>query len=392
MGTTTITTTRMSTLGTTTITTRKMNTLDTTTMKYHHAHAVHAPISCVFDWILCSRVLVLFLHCHPTAAFRTCSPHSDANTHWTTQEDQDTVLTLLIVSVFATGGATALGLSVFFFERIVKAVTPGMLLCFRAGTAGAMISLAVSLIKHAAPLLPVLCSLTPFKPLTINRMFCQITHILPESSHQLEGVTDFPLGATLMVVGLVITYAVNAVFGGTAHDHVQNLNLTPLATMSNDVGQHPVYIATNVTVTPSPPTVHSNTAPLFEVGDSANARCRAPLGRWDVKAETGPDKSEIASKRSSIESIEFGCVTHCVVMGLALGLQRELSNVRNALENHTQVVSLLNVPRRNDVRFLRQSLLMRISVGDHLVGCLHPAPAHRSRLPQPPHCKLAKAQ
>jgi hypothetical protein len=114
-------------------------------------------------------VLVLYLSYHPTAAFRACPPRSHANTHWTKQEDQDAVLTLLIVSVFATGGTTALGLSLFFMERIVKAVSPAMLLCFRAGTAGAMISLAVSLIKRAAPLLPLLFIRLPllsFKYLT----------------------------------------------------------------------------------------------------------------------------------------------------------------------------------------------------------------------------------
>ena len=130
----------------------------------------------------------------------------------------------------------------------------------------------------------------------------------------------------------MLSYAVNAYFTGTSHDHVENLSPTPLTTLSNGEGQHPACIGTTVIVTSSPPAVPTNTAPPVKF--CAKACCNEPVGRFDIEAENGPDKMDIATKRSSIESIEFGCVTHCLVMGLTLGLQRELSNVRNVLSRY----------------------------------------------------------
>jgi zinc transporter 1/2/3 len=42
-------------------------------------------------------------------------------------------------------------------------------------------------------------------------------------------------------------------------------------------------------------------------------------------------KMEITSTTAAVESIEFGCVAHSIILGLSLGLQGELSTATNLL-------------------------------------------------------------
>lgn len=89
--------------------------------------------------------------------------HDDHDDH----AEQSKTLIIRIVAVFASAVVTLLGLSVFFFKQS-NAISTSTLLCLRAGSAGAMISVA-------------------------------IVHILPEAAHELESVTPYPLAGTLVL-------------------------------------------------------------------------------------------------------------------------------------------------------------------------------------------------
>ena len=97
----------------------------------------------MLDWVPCARVcqFLSVLCIVIRLLLPALAPHS--NTLWPTQDAGSESLTLRIVAVFASAAVTVLGLSIFFVKRLASAISPPMLLCFRAGSAGAMISVAV---------------------------------------------------------------------------------------------------------------------------------------------------------------------------------------------------------------------------------------------------------
>ena len=153
----------------------------------------------------------------------------------------------------------------------------------------------------------------------------QIVHILPEATHVLEDVTEFPLAATLLLAGLLLAYAFEVLPGHIPHDHVRP---SSTAELTNTISP-PANSSTLVLVQPNPfhPPV------LMAVPSAATAPESSPpksAGEGAaVDAEMG--KMEITSTRAAVESIEFGCVAHSIILGLSLGLQRELSTATNLL-------------------------------------------------------------
>lgn len=98
--------------------------------------------------------------------------HDDHAEHDDEEDSQAKTLTIRIVAVFATAATTFLGLAVFFTKQS-KAISTETLLCLRAASAGAMVSVA-------------------------------IVHILPEAGYALESVTPYPLAGTL-VLGMCVS-------------------------------------------------------------------------------------------------------------------------------------------------------------------------------------------
>lgn len=109
--------------------------------------------------------------------------------------DGGDTLILRIVAVFASAASTGVGLAVFFPKR-AEAFSTETLLCIRAASAGAMLSVA-------------------------------IVHILPEAGHSLEKVTAYPLAATFFLLGVMLAYALETLSRGHSHDQVNEETTSP---------------------------------------------------------------------------------------------------------------------------------------------------------------------
>jgi zinc transporter 1/2/3 len=181
--------------------------------------------------------------------------------------DGSETLTLRIVAVFASGGITLLGMF-FFFTKQGKALSLGALLCVRACSAGAMISVA-------------------------------IVHILAEAAHSIAAWTPYPLSAALVLGGIVLAYCFEVLSGGdgckneSKHDHVDVDNAPPAV-------QPSVIIA----------------------GAAHGASFGAQPPAVDVESEEA-HQGFITSSRIAVESMEVGCVVHSIILGIALGMQTQ---------------------------------------------------------------------
>jgi len=214
--------------------------------------------------------------------------HDDHEEDGDHQEDlQSKTLTLRIVAVFASAFVTFCGLAVFFNKRSA-AISSQFLLCLRAASSGAMISVAV-------------------------------VHILPEAAHELESVTAYPLAGTLVLVGVMVAYAFATLTGGEPHDH-----LLPLAQSSANVQAPPKMVMMQ-------PQSEYRQGQMMVTGQ---VQMMSPYGMSVVGTAFGADipvdvesgKTAITASKLAVESIEFGCVAHSVVLGLTLGLQTDLDS------------------------------------------------------------------
>jgi len=215
--------------------------------------------------------------------------HDDLDDHDDHEEDlQSKTLTLRIVAVFASAFVTFCGLAVFFNKRSA-AISPQFLLCLRAASSGAMISVAV-------------------------------VHILPEAAHELESVTAYPLAGTLVLVGVMVAYAFATLTGGEPHDH-----LLPLAQSTANVQAPPKMVMMQ------PQSHHMQGQMMMAPGQ---VQMTSPYGMpvvgtafgADVPVDVESGKTAITASKLAVESIEFGCVAHSVVLGLTLGLQTDLNS------------------------------------------------------------------
>ena len=190
-------------------------------------------------------------------------------------------MAIRVAGIFITGAVTALGVGIFF-TKYGQAISTEALLCTRALSAGAMLSVA-------------------------------IVHIHPESSHALASVTPFPLGGTLMLIGMVLAYNLEVLFGGEGHDHVKTQEAAPAQNREVALSpplfpiQGPVHML---------PTVQfpGQRIPIFG----------AAFGTVPASdAESGAPNA-ISSSKIAVESMEVGCVAHSIVLGIALGLQTNM--------------------------------------------------------------------
>jgi zinc transporter 1/2/3 len=188
----------------------------------------------------------------------------DGHDHGDSDENKGgSTLVLRVTAIFVTAVVTALGLSVFF-TRLSKVITPDFLLCLRAFSAGSMISVA-------------------------------LVHILPESSHALEGTTNYPLAAALVLLGLQISYTFENLGAHESHKHVD-----------------PGFESTG-----APQVVQQIEVKTNQVQEMETALSEDTENVTIVKAA-------ISSSRIAVESMEVGCVMHSLVLGLALGMQTNL--------------------------------------------------------------------
>jgi len=175
----------------------------------------------------------------------------------------DATLGLRIAGIFLIGAVTALGLGIFFLE-VAKAITTQALLCLRCFSAGSMVSVA-------------------------------IVHILAEAGHANWG-TLFPVPETLFTLGMLLAWAFSVLPG---HDHA-HAHGNPPSDVEGTSGTHMQPIKGNDATTDE------------EAGSS--------------EAKPGPAGSSVYTSRLAIESLEIGCVSHSLILGITLGLQTSVSN------------------------------------------------------------------
>jgi len=219
----------------------------------------------------------------------------DAHDDHDGEDEQAETLTLRIVAVFASAVLTMCGLSLFF-NKWSKHITMEMLLCVRAASAGAMLSVA-------------------------------IVHIMPEAAHNLESVTDYPLAGTLVLLGMFVAYAFEALSGGQPHDHVQvaappiSENARAPSMMHQPVQHQPAQLAGHSGMAASASQMIMVPGPMrYMPGPMVMGTAFGANKPVDVET----DKMTVS--RLAVESMEMGCVAHSVVLGLSLGLQTELNS------------------------------------------------------------------
>jgi len=267
----------------------------------------------------------------------------DGHAHGEGSGDGSETLTLRIVSVFASGGITLLGM-LFFFTKQGKALSVGALLCVRACSAGAMISVA-------------------------------IVHILAEAAHSIAAWTNYPLSAALVLGGIVLAYCFEVLSGGDGckneceHDQV-DVDTAPPAVQPAMTGALAHVIGCNCTAC-SDDSTKAARGPGQHAPLTSGVKLGAPMVNnyaggaiiahgasfgahppaVDVESEEA-HRVVIASSRLAVESMEIGCVLHSIILGIALGMQTQ-----------TRTASVLLAV------FLVHQLLEALSLG-HLIASL----------------------
>ena len=181
----------------------------------------------------------------------------------------DATLGLRVAGIFLIGTLTALGLGVFFLD-VAKTLSTPSLLCMRAFSAGTMVSVAV-------------------------------VHILAEAGHANWG-TLFPVPETLFTLGVLLAWAFSVLPG---HNHAHPADGNPSSERTGDAER---------TIGTQMQQLKCNDAGsgAEEAGTSA--------------ATPEPGGSVVTTSRVAIESLEIGCVSHSLILGITLGLQASVTN------------------------------------------------------------------
>ena len=140
-----------------------------------------------------------------------------------------------------------------------------------------------------------------------------------------------------MAVGTLLAYAVETLAGGEPHDHlhcddqVSSIEQPKSATASqmNQMPGHVMHSQGQI-VHPQGQMMYPQSQMMYPQSQMS----MAPGGVMAVGNAFGADEAvasdvesgakAIKSSRLTVESIEFGCVAHSVVLGLTLGLQTDL--------------------------------------------------------------------
>jgi len=249
------------------------------------------------------------------------------------EDSQAKTLTIRIVAVFATAATTFLGLAVFFTKQS-KAISTETLLCLRAASAGAMVSVA-------------------------------IVHILPEAGYALESVTPYPLAGTLVLgmcvsritcvyectgvlccncmegcanvliflcaVGAMLAYFHDIFTHDHGHPVDQRAQAPSVVTQSNEQVRAPTMM-TQLQPAQYMQGQYMQGAPLMipvqaplVVGSYGTPVVGSAFGAGEPLAtDVESGKMSITASKGTVQSLEFGCVAHSIVLGMALGLQTNL--------------------------------------------------------------------
>ena len=117
-----------------------------------------------------------------------------------------------------------------------------------------------------------------------------LVHIIPEAGHVLEKVTEFPLAATLSLGGICFAFALEGLGG---HDH-------------SDMPTSQVKVVRGADIEMDEKTVMGSGFGTVEE-DSALLKMNTPA--------------------QAVHSMEIGCISHSIVLGIALGLQTDQKTV-----------------------------------------------------------------
>ena len=197
-------------------------------------------------------------------------------------EEVDT-LGLRIGAIFIILAVTSFSLVIFMFPATQK-ISPEALLYIRAASAGSMLSVA-------------------------------IVHIIPEAGHALEKVTEFPLAATTCLGGICVAYALECLGLHCNHDHhpvpgpasPEYPQDKALAAAPPAMGMMPMY-----RMQPMPMAV---TTGQMVMGSAFGA-----VEEDSALLKTG-------TPHHAVHSMEIGCISHSIVLGIALGLENSQETV-----------------------------------------------------------------
>ena len=119
-----------------------------------------------------------------------------------------------------------------------------------------------------------------------------IVHIIPEAGHALEKVTEFPLAATLCLGGICFAFALEGLGG---HDHSQ---------------------------------MPTNQLEVVSVPESGiEMKDQKVMGSGFGTVEEDSALLKMSTPAHAVHSMEIGCISHSIVLGIALGLQTEQQTV-----------------------------------------------------------------
>ena len=195
-------------------------------------------------------------------------------------------LGLRVASIFIILVVTALALVIFMFPATQK-ISKEALLYVRAASAGSMLSVA-------------------------------IVHIIPEAGYALEKVTEFPLAATLCLGGICLAYGLECL--GGSHDHGHASVSGPASSLADPQGK---AFAPMSAMPMYPPQTMQPMQPL-PMG--------APTGQMVMGSAFGEVEEDSAllktgTPHQAVHSLEIGCISHSIVLGIALGLQTSQETV-----------------------------------------------------------------